>query len=387
MGLIAAFKQGLELRRFKRLPAEARSIVVYAEDANSWPHLGPLVEAITKTHDLTVCYLTSSHEDPIWRSPPPNVLSFWIGDRGVRTWFFMTLEAKVLVMTMPDIETFQIKRSRVAKVHYVYAFHSLVSSHMIYRTGAFDHFDTILCAGPHHVAEIRAKETVYGLPHKRLVEYGFPKLDTMMAARDEHGLLEFSHSDRRTRVLVAPSWGPQGLIETRGRDVVAALLEAGFHVTVRPHPMTRRCQPESLERLDEFKDHEAFELSETLSSQKVMHDADVLISDWSGAALEFAFGLERPVVFVDVPRKINNPEYEKTGLIPVEVSLRTEVGAIVPPDDPKALVECAKKLCEDPASFRARLRDLRKRTVFYPGRSAEVGARIVCELAGSTSGK
>ena len=33
-----------------------------------------------------------------------------------------------------------------------------------------------------------------------------------------------------------------------------------------------------------------------------------MVSDWSGVAMEFAFGLERPVLFIDVPRKTNNPE-------------------------------------------------------------------------------
>ena len=63
------------------------------------------------------------------------------------------MDVDVVVMTMPDLNQFQIKRSRFS-VHYVHVQHSLVSLHMIYRKGAFDHFDTVFCSY-HHIAEIR----------------------------------------------------------------------------------------------------------------------------------------------------------------------------------------------------------------------------------------
>jgi len=53
----------------------------------------------------------------------------------------------------------------------------MVSSHMIYRAGAFDHFDSILCVGPHHIDEIRAWEKLNGLPAKRLHQHGYAPLD------------------------------------------------------------------------------------------------------------------------------------------------------------------------------------------------------------------
>ena len=40
-------------------------------------------------------------------------------------------------------------------------------------------------------------------------------------------------------------------------------------------------------------------------------DNDILISDWSGSAFEFAFGTLRPVIFLDLPKKINNESYIK----------------------------------------------------------------------------
>ena len=46
--------------------------------------------------------------------------------------------------------------------------------------GAFDDYDSVLCAGPHHVDEIRATEKIGSLPSKQLVEYGYPRLDSIL---------------------------------------------------------------------------------------------------------------------------------------------------------------------------------------------------------------
>ena len=60
-----------------------------------------------------------------------------------------------------------------------------------------------------------------------------------------------------------------------------------------------------------------------------MHQYDLLVADRGGSALEYAFGLERPVLFVDVPRKVFNPKYERIGCSPMEVQVRFEIGDIV----------------------------------------------------------
>ena len=63
-----------------------------------------------------------------------------------------------------------------------------------------------------------------------------------------------------------------------------------------------------------------------------MHDSDLMISDWSGAALDYAFGLGKPVLFIDVPRKVNDPSYTELGIEPIESSIRDVVGMVIPPD-------------------------------------------------------
>lgn len=372
-------------RRFHALPAAVRSIVFYAEDAASWVHFEPIVRELTGPMGREICYLTSDPRDPVLAGHHPRVHAFWIGEGAVRTGLFLSLKADVLVMTMPDLETFHIKRSRHYPVHYVYVFHSIVSTHMIYRTGAFDHFDTILCVGPHHVREIAATEGIHALSRKRLVRHGYGRLDALI---EEARSAEAPGQRDRMHVLIAPSWGAEGLLETRGRETVGILLGAGYDVTVRPHPMTARKWPGAIRAIErEFAGHERLTLDRDIASSESLASADVMISDWSGAAIEFAFGYEKPVLFVDVPRKVNNPEYEKIGCEPLEVSIRERIGCVIAADRLADLPVQVRRLARDADSYRHQIRTARDETVYNVGRSGAIGAEAILQIADAARAK
>ena len=79
---------------------------------------------------------------------------------------FRPCEADLLLTQLLDLDNFDLKRS-VHPVHYVYMFHSLISTHMADHANSYDHYDTILCAGPHQAREIRRREELEGLPAKQ----------------------------------------------------------------------------------------------------------------------------------------------------------------------------------------------------------------------------
>ena len=100
-----------------------------------------------------------------------------------------------------------------------------------------------------------------------------------------------------------------------------------------------------------------------------------MICDWSGAALDYAFGLRKPVLFIDVPRKVNNPNYESINITPFEVSIREEIGQVIPVDNLEAILKFDAK----PISA-----DLLEKNIYNIGKSDEIGAgeliRIVNEV-------
>ena len=66
-----------------------------------------------------------------------------------------------------------------------------------------------------------------------------------------------------------------------------------------------------------------------VSKQDSLHSSDIMISDWSGVAIEYAFGLRKPVFFIDTKRKVNNPDYLELEIEPLELTIREKIGKVV----------------------------------------------------------
>ena len=314
---------------FTNLPKEQRQITFYSEGKSYWPHLESLLHRTLEQRNKSVCYVSSSLDDPGLVVEHPNLNTFFVGMGFVRDYFFQNLDTRIMVMTMPDLHNFQVKRSRHS-VHYVYVQHSLVSLHMIYRHGAFDHYDTICAAGPHHVKEIRAIEAKYNLPRKNVIELGYSRLDSLIAAAKEYQKYQPIEEKTYKTILIAPSWGSEGVIESGlGKSLVEQLLNLGHEVILRPHPQSIKLARAKINEIrNQHKDNPRLTFEDSVAGQESLHQSDIMVSDWSGAALEYAFALNKPVIFCDVPRKVNNPNYQDIEIEPLEVSIREEIGVI-----------------------------------------------------------
>ena len=119
-------KEWEELEKFNKLDLDERSIVFYSESSVLlYPHVEQIIKELEK-RDQKICYVTSSKDDPILKNENKKIKSFYIGDGSAKYKFFWELKAKIVIMTMPDLENYWIKRSKVYPVHYVYIFHSIV---------------------------------------------------------------------------------------------------------------------------------------------------------------------------------------------------------------------------------------------------------------------
>ena len=61
------------------------------------------------------------------------------------------------------------------------------------------------------------------------------------------------------------------------------------------------------------------------------------------------------MLFLNTPRKVNNDEYGRIGLVPIEESLRGDIGAVVEPDDLPSALPAIDALCGNPEAYRERL--------------------------------
>ena len=372
MGLMAEISS--LVRFFFRTPKRETAIVFYAEQASYWSYFEGLIEALQQVTDRPFCYVTSDPHDPILASDNPRIRSFYL-NRMLAS-FMEYVDCKVFVMTLTELNLRHLKRSK-QPVHYVYVFHALNSVHMAYRCEAFDHYDSILCCGPHHVKEIQRDEELRDLPKKQLVEAGYYRLERLYrAARDRPA----SPADKAV-ILVAPSWAADNVLEAHGVTLVRTLLNAGYKVIMRPHPETIKHHPEILAAFEnEFPDNPDLTLERSVATDDSILQADVLITDWSGIALEYAFGVERPVLYLDVPRKVHNDDYAKLGIEPLEVTMRSEVGLVFPPSEIAHIDQAISHLIREREQYRERIVDLRSKNIFHFGRSSELGARHILDV-------
>ena len=364
------------LKKFEELSDAQRSIVFYAENKASKNHFRLLISELAENMNLQICYVTSVKDDPYLSTKNENILSFYIGDGVVRTKFFLTLKAKILIMDMPDLETFHIKRSKVYPVHYVYLFHSMFSIHSYLRKGAIDNYDTIFCVGPHHVKEIIETEKTYGLKSKILVKYGFGRLDTLLEERKK-----FDKTNSDNLVLITPSYGKNNLLETCGINLIDILLKSKFKVLLRPHFRILKESPELINRIiKKFENNSNFFFEEGIISKESFQNSICLISDWSGISFEYAFTFNRPVIFIDVPRKILNPNYKDIDLEPIEISIRKKIGKIFSPNDLEEIPIFIENI-EDVNSVSSKeIKKICLKTVYNIGQSAKIGAEYIKEL-------
>jgi hypothetical protein len=368
-----------DVYRFVSSPHNDKRVVLYSEGSSYFLYFEGILDALTNTYKIPIYYITSDPCDPIFQSTSKFITPFYI--KTLLPYVMAFIKARVFVMTLTDLEQLHLRRSTFP-VHYVYVFHALVSTHMMYREGAFDHYDTILCVGPHQIKEIRKREADERLGAKNLIEAGYYPLEKMY---ERFRTLPKNNSDTKT-ILIAPSWGEENVFERVGERLIRVLLEKGYYVIARPHPETRKRSPQLLTLLQkQFNGNALFELQLSGSPEEAILKADVLISDCSGITLEYAFGTERPVIFMDVPPKIKNPNYKKLAMEPIERSLRGEIGVVVSPDAVTDIPAVVERVLKEQEVYRHRIQRAREQYVYAFGHSADKSAQVIVDMINVTS--
>lgn len=208
---------------------------------------------------------------------------------------------------------------------FVHMPHSLASLHMVYPETAFDGYDYLFAAGPHHVAEFAAITCRNGLKNKGAVPVGYGKMDAFRNVAPRN-------SEER-HVLVAPSWGSKNLLESFGHALIVELLKSGWKVTVRPHPLFFLEKSTQITQLvDLARTHEGVTLESSLDGDQAIHSAGLMIGDYSGTSFEFSAFRRKPVISVNVAPKVVNQNWKELGIVPVEIGARHLLGPVVDPD-------------------------------------------------------
>ena len=353
-----------------------KHLVFYSESSGFYKYFRGTIEYLLDNTNLTIHYVTSDPDDAVFALAEhrPALKPYYIGEKRLIT-LMMKMDADVVVMTMPDLENFHIKRSYVRRdIEYIFVQHGMGSINLTIRKGGEDHYDTVFCTGPHQLRELRQMEALTGSPEKKLVETGYPLLDRMIA--------DYEASDRPVRekkqLLIAPSWQKDNIVDSCLEPLLENLRGKGWSVTVRPHPQEVRHRAAYFEQLQaRYADDDDVEIQTDFSSNATVFNADLLITDWSDIAWEFCFTTKKPVLFIDTPMKIMNPDWEKIEEKPMNIVCRERVGAILRPEEIDRAAETAEALLRGQERYRQSITDCLNESVYHLGESARVEASYI----------
>ncbi len=369
-----------DYKRFKNIVN--KHVVIYSEKSGFYKYYKALIEQLLKRSNLSIHYVTNDPDDVIFEiaKEQPKIKPYYISLKKTPI-LMMMVETDIFIMTTPDLDKYYLKRSMMKKdTEYIYIPHDMMSAHMGFREGAFDAFDTIFCTGPHTVGELREIEKVYKLKKKTLVEFGYPLADSLVVDGEK------ANKDKKPtdpkEVLIAPSWQEDNLLDSCVDDLISALMPTDYKIIVRPHPeYVKRYGAAMQQIVDRYQGYDEdklrFELN--FATNKSIYSSDVLITDWSGVATEFCFATKRPAVFVNTLMKCPNPNYTKISTLPVEISLRSEIGVAIDKEEIANLATTLKELEEKSEEYKQIITEKQSAMIFNPGNAAEKGAEYILQ--------
>ncbi|MCL1847016.1 MAG: membrane protein insertase YidC [Coriobacteriia bacterium] len=361
-----------------------KNLVVYSEGSGYWKYFFAVVNYVTEHSDIIVHYVTNDPDDRIFTTENPQIIPYYIGPKALIA-FMMKMDADLILMTTPDLETYHVKRSLVRKdVEYIYLDHGMTSYQLMLRKGALDHFDTVFVYGPNHIDEVRETEKYYNLPPKTLVKTGFGLLDELL---DRVAAMEIDSegaagASKNKQILIGPSWQVDNIMDLCLDKILEALLGKGYRIVVRPHPEYVKRFPMRMQAIiDRYTEpcSQADEKGGTLvfetdfSSNETVYQSDLVITDWSSIAQEFSYGTKKPSLFINTPMKIMNPEYDLLPLVPLDISLRDELGVSVDTDKLDGLADVVKDLLDHTEEYRTHITAVLQQNIFDIGDAARGG--------------
>ena len=302
-----------------------------------------------------------------------NIEAYFIGNGIIKLIIFNFIKCNFFIMTMTDIGN-NLKRSKSCK-NYVYFFHALASTHVIYTPKAFNNYDIIFTNGDYQHKEIRKNEEIFELKKKILIDSGYFYLDYLKRNANLNLL-------KTKQILFAPTWNynQKNLFNDRGYAIIKNLIDSNFKVHLRLHPeIIKRDKNKFNEIINLFGKSNLFSLDQNPSNLESMEQASLLITDNSSIGMEFALVFKRPVLYIDYSKKIHNKNHDKFNLTPLEDSFKELIGFTIN----SSQVDRLSKICNDIIKKTDKLKDkisnFEKINLQNIGHSAKKAASYILE--------
>ena len=404
-----AAREKSDYKRFMSI--DGKHLVFYSEGSGFYKYFQGAIEYLLEHSTCPIHYVTNDPNDQVFSlaQTQPRLLPYYIGPKRAIT-LFMKMDADMVATTLEDLDSFYLKRSYVRQdIEYVFFFHHMLSTHLTPLAAAYDSYNTLLCVGPHQVAEVRRREQMANLPPKRLIECGYDLLDReiesyqqLLERNSESSAGQSSHSGQRndnaessgrgqnvstesipsrvSTILIAPSWQEDNLLDLCIDDMLKQLITPVRRVIVRPHPeYIKRFGPrwEALQKRWQDTSDEQLHFEGDFSSNESIYTSDVLITDWSSISCEFSFSTLKPCIFIDTPMKERNTTWRDWNMEPTDITLRNKIGVSFALDALDGLAQTVDSMIAHPDDWSERIKDIRDGFIFNLGHGGEIAGEYL----------
>ena len=266
--------------------------VIYSDHKRYWNVFKPVCDEFER-RGIDLVYLTQSEDDPVLSQKYNHIKAEFIGEGNKGFARLNFLNAGILLSTTPGLDVYQWKKSKSVK-WYVHIPHSVDDVPATYRMFGTDYYDAFLTSGNHQEKVIRKLEELRSLPKKEVFCVGSTYLDSMKAKKQ---MLPPLAQNENLVILLAPSWGKNGILSKFGSRFIDALIQTGYQIVIRPHPQSVTSEKEMLDNLKEK--YPQIEWNFDNDNFNILNRADLLISDFSGVIYDFSLIFNKPVIYAD----------------------------------------------------------------------------------------
>ncbi len=333
-------------------------IAIFTDHKRYWNVFEPFLNEFEKRKQKVV-YLTCSPDDPALEQKYEYVKCEFIGEGNKAFSKLNMLNASVLVSSTPSLDVFQWKRSKDVD-YYIHVQHA-ANDIAMYRMFGTDHFDAIVLSGEYQVDQIRRLEQMRGISPRELPLCGIPYMDEMKKRLDAAG--EVPPHERT--VLLAPSWGVNGILSRFGEKLIDALISTGYKIIVRPHPQSYASEKEMLDKLmTKYNDPSKVIWNKDNDNFEVLRLSDILISDFSGIIFDYTLVFDKPLIYTDTKYDVGYFDSWWLDETPWTFRIMPELGLELNEDNVGDIKQIIDSCIEDP-SF-AKGRDKARKETWVP---------------------
>ena len=224
---------------------------------------------------------------------------------------FQFLQIKYCYSSTPELGKNYFVKSAFKFTKYIFIQHSPMGLNGIYKKNAFDNFDVI------QVINTFQKDDLIEINRLNKKNIKIWKSNYLFFHNKNDPI---KNKNEKIKVLIAPSHGT--LFYQQAIDLLIKSLDQNlYHVEFRPHLMTIQKNKFLKKKIED---------NFMINNGKInFSEFDILISDWSGAYIEFAYKKKQKSILIDVPQKILNDNFKQFSNKSIDIEARKILGKVI----------------------------------------------------------